>query len=91
MCAITRVLVKIPRDPAKRHAQGLGQMVHVDDWGPCPTEGFDGTRYFLFITDDSTMYTWSARLDRKYQLLEVFKSLVKFIIRPIILLFGAAT
>ncbi|KAF2175944.1 hypothetical protein K469DRAFT_478552, partial [Zopfia rhizophila CBS 207.26] len=35
--------------------------------------------YFLFITDDCTRYTWSARFDRKYQLLDVFKSLVKFI------------
>jgi hypothetical protein len=79
VCAITKALVKIPRDPAKRHAQEPGQMVHVDVWGPYPIEGFDGTKYFLFITDDCTRYTWSARFDRKYQLLEVFKSLVKFI------------
>src|SRR4051794_36862776 len=43
VCAITRALVKIPRDPAKRHAQEPGQMVHVDVWGPYPIEGFDGT------------------------------------------------
>jgi hypothetical protein len=79
VCAITRALIKIPRDPAKRHAQDPGQMVHVDVWGPYPIEGFDGTKYFLFITDDCTRYTWSARFDHKYQLLEVFKSLVKFI------------
>jgi len=79
VCAVTRALVKIPRDPAKRHAQEPGQMVHVDVWGPYPIEGFDGTKYFLFITDDCTRYTWSARFDRKYQLLEVFESLVKFI------------
>lgn len=79
VCAVTRALVKIPRDPAKRHAQKPGQMVHVDTWGPYPIEGFDGTRYFLFITDDCTRYTWSARFDRKGQLFEVFKSLVKFI------------
>ena len=79
VCAITRALVQIPRDPAKRHAQVPGQMVHVDVWGPYPIEGFDGTRYFLFVTDDCTRYTWSARFDRKYQLLEIFKSLIKFI------------
>ena len=79
ICATTRALVKIPRDPAKRHAQTPGWMVHVDAWGPYPIEGFDGTRYFLFITDDCTRYTWSARFDRKYQLFEVFKSLVKLI------------
>lgn len=54
-------------------------MVHVNVWGPYPIEGFDGTRYFLLITDDCTWYTWSARFSHKYQLLEVFKSLVRFI------------
>lgn len=66
ICATTRALVKIPRDPAKRHAQTPGGMVHVNAWGPYPIEGFDGTRYFLFITDDCTRYTWSARFDKKY-------------------------
>ena len=79
VCAVTRALVKIPRDPAKRHAQQPGQMVHVDVWGPYPMPGFDGTKYFLFITDDCTRYTWCARFDRKHQLLEMFKSLIKFI------------
>ena len=79
VCAVTRALVEIPRDPAKRHARSPGQMVHVDVWGPYPIKGFDDTKYFLFITDDCTRYTWSARFDRKYQLFEVFKSLVKFI------------
>ncbi|KAJ6033764.1 hypothetical protein N7444_011535 [Penicillium canescens] len=79
VCATTRALVKIPRDPASRHAQQPGAMVHMDVWGPYPIEGFDGTRYFLFITDDCTRYTWSARFDKKYQLFEVFKSLVKLI------------
>jgi hypothetical protein len=79
ICATTRALVKIPRDPATRHAQQPGWMVHMDVWGPYPIEGFDGTRYFLFITDDCTRYTWSARFDKKYQLFEVFKSLVKLI------------
>ena len=79
VCAVTRALVKIPRDPAKRHAREPGQMVHVDSWGPYPIEGFDGTRYFLFITDDCTRYTWCARFDHKHQLFEMFKTLVKFI------------
>ena len=79
VCAVTRALVKIPRDPAKRHARDPGQMAHVDVWGPYPIEGFDGTKFFLFITDDCTRYTWSARFDRTYQLFEGFKCLVKFI------------
>lgn len=47
--ATTRALVKIPHNPAKRHAQEPGWMLHVDVWRPYPIESFDGTRYFLFI------------------------------------------
>lgn len=54
VCVVTRALVKVPRDLAKRLAQQPGQMVHVDVWGPYLIEGFDGTKYFLFITDDCT-------------------------------------
>ena len=79
VCAVTRALVKIPRDPAKRHAREPGQMVHVDSWGPYPIEGFDGTKYFLFVTDDCTRYTWCARFDHKHELFEIFKTLLKFI------------
>jgi hypothetical protein len=77
--ATTQALVKIPHDPAKHHAQTLGWMVHIDMWGPYLIEGFDSTRYFLFITDDYIQYTWSARFNKKYQLFEVFKLLVKLI------------
>lgn len=54
---VTRALVKIPRGPAKRYAQEPGQIVYVDVWGLYPIEGFDGTKYFFFITDDCTRYT----------------------------------
>lgn len=79
VCAVTRALVKIPRDPAKRHAEEPGQMVHVDSWGPYPIEGFDGTKFFIFVTDDCTRYTWCARFDHKHELFEIFKTLLKFI------------
>lgn len=79
VCAVTQALVKIPRDLARRHAQEPGQMVHVDVWGLYLIEGFNGIKYFLFITDNCTRYTWCARFDHKYQLLEMFKTLVRFI------------
>lgn len=65
VCATTRALVKIPRDPAKRRAQEPGQLMHADTWGPYPIEGFDSTKYFLFVTCDSTRCTWAERFSHK--------------------------
>lgn len=79
MCAITRATVRVPKDPGARTAKQPGEMVHVDSWGPYPIEGFDGTHYFLFLTDDFTRYTWCGRYDTKDQLFKVFVALVKTI------------
>lgn len=68
VCATTRALVYIPRDLAKRRAQEPGFLIHADTWGKYPIAGWDGTQYFLFLTDDATRYTWSARYSRRREL-----------------------
>jgi GAG-pre-integrase domain len=55
--AITRALVRIPRDLAKRKSNELGELIHVDVWGPYPVEGYDATKLFLLMTDDYTRFT----------------------------------
>jgi hypothetical protein len=65
VCATTRALVRIPRSPARRRFRNMGELVHIDTWGPYPIEGFDGTRLFVFITDDATRFTWHERLSSK--------------------------
>lgn len=75
VCATTRALVKIPRDPAKRRANEPGQVIHADTWGKYPIKGWDGTHYFLFLTDDATRYTWAIRFSNKRDLPDVFKKL----------------
>lgn len=79
VCAITKAVVNIPREPARRRADLPGQVFHADGWGPYPKTGFDGTRYFLFLTDDATRYTWSARYDTPGQLFDVFTQLHEYI------------
>jgi hypothetical protein len=34
--ATTRALVRIPRDPASRHSEEVGDLIHVDLWGLYP-------------------------------------------------------
>lgn len=62
ICATTRALIHIPRDPATRHAHTVGETIHVDSWGPYRMNAFDGTKYFNFFTDDATRNMWSRRL-----------------------------
>ena len=81
VCATTKALVKIPRDPAKRQAKKPGQVMHADTWGPYPIEGYDGTHFFLLITDDYTRYTWCTPFSDKRDLPETFRALHKQIAR----------
>lgn len=67
-CATTKATSRIPRDPAARQFEEPGDLLHVDIWGSYPVDSYDGTRYFLIVTDDATRYTWAVRLKDKQQL-----------------------
>ena len=64
-CATTKATVKVPRDPASREFEELGDLLHVDTWGPYSIKGYDGTKYFLFATDHATRYTWAVPCPNK--------------------------
>ena len=34
ICAVTKAIVTIPRDSTRRKATELGELIHVDQWGP---------------------------------------------------------
>lgn len=75
VCATTRAVNRIPRDPATRRATNPGEIMHADAWGPYPIGAWDGTIYILAITDDATRFTWSARYVTKDNIPEVFRHL----------------
>ena len=61
ICATTKAIVRLPRDPAKIRYKDKGQLVHVDIWGPYSVIGWDNTRWMLFSTDDATRATKTIR------------------------------
>jgi hypothetical protein len=75
VCATTRAVNRIPREPATRRATNPGEMMHADAWGPYPVGAWDGTIYILAITDDATRFTWSTRYATKDKVPEVFRHL----------------
>jgi hypothetical protein len=58
VCATSKALNRIPREPARRHFKAPGDLIHIDIWGPYPIPGLKGERYCIFYTDDATRYTW---------------------------------
>lgn len=75
VCATTRAVNRIPRDPATRRATNPGEIMHADTWGPYPVGAWDGTIYVLAMTDDATRFTWSARYATKDKIPNVFRHL----------------
>ena len=75
ICAMTDAIQKVPRDPASRHAQEVGFLMHADTWGKYAIKGWDDTQYFLLITDDFTRFTWVIRFTRKKDLSQAFRKL----------------
>ena len=75
VCATTRALVKIPRDPARRTFQSPGSLLHVDLWGPYPVRGINNAKYFMFFTDDATRYTWCREMTTRKEVYETLKDM----------------
>ena len=53
----------------------MGDLIHVDTWGPYPVEGYDGSFYFIFFTDDATRFTWCEPFTSKDQIPDKFRLL----------------
>lgn len=81
VCATTKAVNRVPRDPATHRRQNLGELVHIDMWGPYPVRALDGTYYILALIDDATRFTWTERLSAKHQLPAALKKLHKRIER----------
>lgn len=81
VCATTKALVRIPKEPSRREVTQQGVMIHVDTWGPYSVPSLDGTIFMLFFTDQATRYTWSERLKTKSGLEHTFKGLHRFLER----------
>ncbi|KAG9512183.1 hypothetical protein KCU93_g10402, partial [Aureobasidium melanogenum] len=81
VCATTKAVNRIPRDLATHRRRNVGELVHIDTWGPYPVRAYDGTYYQLAIIDDATRYTWTERFSAKHELPAKLKALHKRIER----------
>jgi hypothetical protein len=81
VCAVSRATTKVPREPARRRAQHLGELIHADAWGPYSIEGYDGSTRALVFVDDATRFTWIRLFKQKGDVVDKFKELHRSIER----------
>lgn len=75
VCAQAKAVKRIPKDPAKRRAKKLGELIHVDGWGPYHLASWNGNYSILGFTDDATRMSWSVAYSNKDQLLVLFRDM----------------
>jgi hypothetical protein len=78
ICAISKAIKRIPKDPATRRMKEVGFLMHADVY-IYNKVAWDGTAYILAITDDATRFTWSARLQKRGDLPAAFIQLHRLI------------
>ncbi|GJR06022.1 ribonuclease H-like domain-containing protein [Tanacetum coccineum] len=57
----------------------LGELVHLDLWGPYRTHSTEGYRYFFTIVDDYSRAVWVYLVKTKDDVFDVFVSFLKLI------------
>lgn len=81
VCATSRAIVRIPREPARRQYDNIGDIVFADMWSPYQIARWDKTTCFLFVIDDATRKTWAKCLSRPLEALNALKTIYKTIER----------
>ncbi|MFS8020746.1 putative RNA-directed DNA polymerase [Helianthus anomalus] len=67
--------VGVPFPLSDHKSKELGDLIHLDLWGPYKVSSYEGYRYFLTVVDDFSRSLWCYMLKSK---IEVFENLKAF-------------
>ncbi|KAJ0591220.1 putative RNA-directed DNA polymerase [Helianthus annuus] len=67
--------VRVPFPLSEHKTKSIGELVHLDVWGPYRVTSYEGFKYFLTIVDDFSRTVWCYMLVNKT---EVFENLCSF-------------
>ncbi|KAJ0688424.1 putative RNA-directed DNA polymerase [Helianthus annuus] len=67
--------VRVPFPLSEHKSKELGDLIHLDLWGPYKVSSYEGYKYFLTVVDDFTRTVWCYMLKSK---VEVFENLKYF-------------
>ncbi|KAJ0482332.1 putative RNA-directed DNA polymerase [Helianthus annuus] len=67
--------VRVPFPLSEHKTKSLGDIIHLDVWGPYKVTSRDGFKYFLAVVDDYSRAVWCYLLRSK---MEVFENIESF-------------
>ncbi|KAJ0733050.1 putative RNA-directed DNA polymerase [Helianthus annuus] len=67
--------VRVPFPLSEHKSKGLGDLIHLDVWGPYKLASYEGYKYFLTVVDDFSRTVWCYLLKSK---IEVFENIISF-------------
>ncbi|KAJ0536451.1 putative RNA-directed DNA polymerase [Helianthus annuus] len=67
--------VRVPFPISEHKTKSIGELIHLDLWGPYKVTSYEGFKYFLTIVDDFSRTVWCYLLTNKT---EVFENLNNF-------------
>ncbi|GJT03881.1 ribonuclease H-like domain-containing protein [Tanacetum coccineum] len=82
MCKICQRTKQTRREPfplSDHKSKTLGELVHLDLWGPYRVHSREGYRYFLTIVDNYTKAVWVYLVKTKDEVFDVFVSFLNLI------------
>ncbi|KAJ0454457.1 putative RNA-directed DNA polymerase [Helianthus annuus] len=67
--------VRVPFPLSEHKTKSVGELIHLDVWGPYKITSYEGFKYFLTVVDDFSRTVWCYMLVNKT---EVFENLCSF-------------
>ncbi|MFS7950553.1 putative RNA-directed DNA polymerase [Helianthus anomalus] len=67
--------IRVPFPLSEHKSKSIGDLIHLDVWGPYKITSYEGYKYFLTVVDDFSRTVWCYLLKSK---IEVFENITSF-------------
>ncbi|KAJ0599026.1 putative RNA-directed DNA polymerase [Helianthus annuus] len=72
--------VRVPFPLSEHKTKSVGDLIHLDVWGPYKVTSYDGYKYFLTVVDDFSRAVWCYFLSSKSEVFENFKMFYELVL-----------
>ncbi|KAJ0834657.1 putative RNA-directed DNA polymerase [Helianthus annuus] len=72
--------VRVPFPLSEHKSKEVGDLIHLDLWGPYKVSSYEGYKYFLTVVDDFSRSVWCYLLRNKMELFENLKFFYEIIL-----------
>ncbi|KAM0019556.1 putative RNA-directed DNA polymerase [Helianthus debilis subsp. tardiflorus] len=72
--------VRVPFPLSEHKSKFVGDLVHLDLWGPYKVASYDGFKYFLTVVDDYSRSVWCYFLSNKTEVFDNLKNFYELVI-----------